>query len=306
MEFILNKYLENDILKIKLGPVLFVSFLIHLILIYAKVDFPNLSVKKKISKATEIQVFDLQQLEKFRNKTVPRQIVNSDQVGEKKKDPKTRFLGKSDQYYERQTIAKKVSSYQEAGKGNGSKLVEASPTPTVKDLGKKLTLSDLGSLGQAMAIEKSKPKAKKKKAPGLLTGKAGKKGLSASNDFVEDVSLGDFTRLNTVEYKYFGFYERIRRKLEQFWGASLQEKAKSFFTRGGRIPSNENFVTALTITLNDNGKIIDVNLNGSSGVKDLDDAAIDSFNNAGPFPNPPKGMIKNGIAKIKWTFVVRS
>jgi len=42
-------------------------------------------------------------------------------------------------------------------------------------------------------------------------------------------------------------------------------------------------------------------------VKELDDAAIESFNKAGPFPNPPKDLISNsGTAIIKWGFVVKS
>ena len=38
----------------------------------------------------------------------------------------------------------------------------------------------------------------------------------------------------------------------------------------------------------------------------LDAAAIDSFNQAGPFPNPPKGMIRGGKAVVEWGFVVNS
>ena len=33
-------------------------------------------------------------------------------------------------------------------------------------------------------------------------------------------------------------------------------------------------------------------------------SAIDAFNEAGPFPNPPRKMLKNGVATITWDFVV--
>ena len=132
------------------------------------------------------------------------------------------------------------------------------------------------------------------------------RGFAQSNDFVEDVPLGDMTRLNTIEFKYYGFYHRIRQKLEQHWGNTLREKASKLFKTGRRLPANENMVTSLTIILDIKGNIVRVAVKGTSGVKELDDAAIESFNKAGPFPNPPKGMMKSGRAQIEWGFVVKS
>ena len=51
---------------------------------------------------------------------------------------------------------------------------------------------------------------------------------------------------------------------------------------------------------------MDIVLKSTSGVKELDEAAVESFNQAGPFPNPPKGMLKNGKATIDWGFVVNT
>ena len=58
--------------------------------------------------------------------------------------------------------------------------------------------------------------------------------------------------------------------------------------------------------MNKNGKIIEVVVNGKSGIEELDQAAVESFNRAGPFPNPPPGMLKNGRVIINWGFVVKS
>jgi hypothetical protein len=49
-----------------------------------------------------------------------------------------------------------------------------------------------------------------------------------------------------------------------------------------------------------------VKILGASGVKELDDAAVESFNHAGPFPNPPKDLLINDVATIEWGFVVNS
>jgi protein TonB len=120
------------------------------------------------------------------------------------------------------------------------------------------------------------------------------------------VALGDFTQLNTVEYKYYGFFNRIRLKLEQFWGRSLKDKAEALYKSGRRLPASDQYVTSLVITMSADGQIIQVQVKSSSGVRELDDAAIDSFKAAGPFPNPPQGLIVDGKATIEWGFVVKS
>jgi TonB family protein len=128
----------------------------------------------------------------------------------------------------------------------------------------------------------------------------------ANNDYLEDVPLGDLTALNTIEYKYFGFYARIRKRLEQFWGVGLREKTIKLAKTGRGLASNEEFFTGLKIILDPKGNVVKVKVMNSSGNNDLDSAAVESFNKAGPFPNPPKGMISNGRAILEWGFVVKS
>ena len=60
------------------------------------------------------------------------------------------------------------------------------------------------------------------------------------------------------------------------------------------------------VLLDSKGNIVDVMIQSTSGISELDEAAVESFNQAGPFPNPPKGMIQNGRALIEWGFVVKS
>ena len=151
-----------------------------------------------------------------------------------------------------------------------------------------------------------KKKAKQAKLVlGIEAGKLGQLGLARSNDYVEDVPLGDVTSLNTIEYKYFGFYNRIKQKLEQFWGRSLKEKADAIYRSGRRMPASADRITSVVVTIDAKGNIIDVAIASTSGMRELDEAAVESFNKAGPFPNPPKGMITNGVAKIEWGFVVK-
>ena len=40
---------------------------------------------------------------------------------------------------------------------------------------------------------------------------------------------------------------------------------------------------------------------------DLDSAAVKALNRAGPYPNPPKGLLDaNGNAQIRWDFVLKT
>jgi protein TonB len=259
------------------------------------------------------------------------QIVANEQRGKNERPQNSRFLGEKDQNFERQTVAANNGAFKEAGLGKktGSKATLEQSEPVEKKVSsnkpktpkKALSMSELGSINMA-AIEKSVKEAKaeesldemtkkmadekKSGAEGVEKGKAGVSGLAQNNDFIEDVPLGDMTNLNTTEFKYYGFYHRIRQKLEQHWGSSIKDKAKNLYRSGRRMPASENLITSVTVTLNDHGQIVDMQIEGTSGVRELDQAAIESFNKAGPFPNPPKGLLVGGRATIQWGFVVKS
>lgn len=258
-----------------------------------------------------------------------KQVVANETNGKTERPVTSRFLGEKNQTFERQTIARANGTFKEAGLGSrgGSKSslaqVEAKAATATKNppkrAKKELTLSDLGGF-KMVDIEKleketqeafdemTKKLAREKVAgaEGVEHGKLGKAGLAQNNDFVEEVPLGDMTNLNTTEFKYYGFYHRIRQKLEQHWGSSIKDKAKNLYRSGRRMPASENLITSVAVTLDETGKIVDMQIEGTSGVRELDQAAIESFNKAGPFPNPPKGLLVGGRATIQWGFVVKS
>jgi len=222
-----------------------------------------------------------------------RQIVTSEDsdVREKKDNA---YLSDKDRSFDRQTRAAKVAPFKTGESSAGAK----------KSGAKKVSLSDLGSqVGEDPFKEAAKEYTKKKNGHG---DNRMAQEESSNNDFLNDVPVGDATNLNTVEYKYYGFYHRIKLKLEQFWGRTLYDKAEQMAESGRRLPSSEEMMTSLQVTLNDKGEVVSVKIIGTSGIKELDDAAIESFNEAGPFPNPPKGMIRNGRVTLEWGFVVKS
>lgn len=291
----------------------------------------NVARSIKLDSVKFITPKQLQAIKDIKNK----QIVANELNGKKERPKESRFAGEADQTFDRQTMAALNGAFKKAGMGQklGSEAVQnqmtepamapkkVAQTKNAKEVHpKSLSLSDLGGIkiskieddekAQAAAVEEMNRKmaseSKKVAGLGVERGSADTTGLARNNDFVEDVPLGDMTNLNTTEFKYYGFYHRIRQKLEQYWGSSIQSKAKNLYKSGRRLPASDNLITAITVTLDDHGNILEIKIDGTSGVRELDQAAVESFNKAGPFPNPPKGLIVGGRAVIQWGFVVKS
>ncbi len=239
-----------------------------------------------------------------------KQIVATEESTIKKAD-NARFLSKNNNAVERETKSKYVGTFKSAAIGNrdaiANKNIKQTKVRKQKNL-KKIKFSDLAFKAKDNFQYKEQPKKQTQTLTkrGLKNGTRNGIALGQTSDFLEDIPLGDFTRLNTQEYEFYGFYHRIREKLEQFWGANIQEKAQKIHKEGRHIASDSNLVTGLTIMLDSRGEIVEILLKSTSGVQELDDAAVEAFNQAGPFPNPPKGMIKNGRATIEWGFVVNT
>ncbi|MEK6556576.1 MAG: energy transducer TonB, partial [Bdellovibrionota bacterium] len=66
-------------------------------------------------------------------------------------------------------------------------------------------------------------------------------------------------------------------------------------------------ITQVVIVLDKAGSLLKVQVVNESGVSDLDEAAVDAFRAAEPFPNPPKGMVEaDGTIKIRWDFILEA
>lgn len=323
MKKILTKFQKDTNSIVWLAVV--ISLLFHAVIFSIKLNLSHdisHHPKNKYKKIKVVLRKDPPQEKKklLKEKSKKKQIVNNEETGLKEIPKESKFLSKSNQKYLRETTAKTIASFKEAGKGlkdgakSSQKVVRQKQRRNKKEKvvkkvkqtkgKKKIVLSDLNLANNNLQVEKYSPQKTESAPKGLENGNNKKVGLSQNNDFIEDLPLGDFTNLNTTEFKYYGFFHRIRQQLEQHWGNSLREKVKILFKQGRRLAS-ENKITSLKVTLDDKGNILKVYLKGTSGIQELDDAAIESFNKAGPFPNPPKGMIKNGMAVIEWGFVVK-
>jgi TonB family protein len=129
---------------------------------------------------------------------------------------------------------------------------------------------------------------------------------AASDDRLSDFQTGDQTILSTREYKYFSYYNRIKELLRQYWKPNVEQKLYKMWEKGKNVGDNE-MTTQLLVLLNDNGQIQKISRVGSCGFAELDEAAIEAFQRAAPFPNPPKGIIEaDGFVRIRWDFILKT
>jgi TonB family protein len=130
---------------------------------------------------------------------------------------------------------------------------------------------------------------------------------SQTNDHLKDTPSSLETMLSTREFVYYTYYQRIRSQIRQYWEPSIRSKVKKIFATGRSIASEKDHITRVIIILDKGGNLMRVQVVGESGVKDLDDAAVEAFRAAEPFPNPPKGIVdQDGTIKINWDFILEA
>lgn len=310
------------------------SLLVHVLVLGGLLLFGELKNLKPESHSVSIDLLspeDLSKLaaaEKLQEKkkeslNPANQIVEQNENSLNEKEPvNSRFLSAKNQIVTKQMVAaqrgqfqnlKKLAPPKSGPKGDNKEKSESKESS--KDLQKEVAKELFKSFDPNEALERQSRRdlAAKEAGQGLGQGNGeqqAKEGADSSrtNDYVKDVDQGLETMLNTREFKYYSYYNRIRRQLTQHWEGRVREKLSKMF-KEGRAPasSGQDRVTKLMIVLNDKGTLVRVQVLMDSGVHDLDDAAIEAFRAAAPFPNPPKGIIEgDGTVKIRWDFVLES
>ena len=130
---------------------------------------------------------------------------------------------------------------------------------------------------------------------------------SQTLDYIRDLDTGMETMLSTKEFVYYSYFARIRNQLNQYWSDKVRQKISELYKKGRMIASSDDKITKCLITLDTGGKLLKVQIIGDSGVHELDEAAVEAFRAAAPFPNPPKGMVDpDGTIKIRWDFILEA
>ncbi len=109
-----------------------------------------------------------------------------------------------------------------------------------------------------------------------------------ANDYLEDVEESEATLLNSRQFKYASYFNRIKKGISQHWNPIVEYRKRD---PSGRIYGRKDRITVLQVVLNDDGSLNDISVKNSSGLAFLDHEAINAFNKAQPFPNPPKSLL---------------
>lgn len=121
---------------------------------------------------------------------------------------------------------------------------------------------------------------------------------AAPNDHLQDAEEGDGTMLNTREWKYASFFNRVKQSVGMHWNPNEQLRRRD--PTGGTFAGKDRY-TLLSITLDEKGQVKDIQVEKSCGLDFLDLEAVSSFKRAQPFPNPPPGLLGQD-AEVKFQF----
>ncbi len=219
----------------------------------------------------------------------------------------TKYLGQHNQKVLKETVAahkgefKNLKQKQKPGEKANQKQASTSQDKQKKAFN---PLSDLNDQFKSKQLSEIGKNYEDREKPQAVT-QGGD--TSQTQDYLKNVDQGIETLLNTKEFKYYTYFNRIRRQLSQHWEPKVRDKLSKMFRQGRTIASDVDKVTKLLITLNTMGQLVKVQVLSDSGVNDLDDAAIEAFRSAAPFPNPPRGIVDaDGTVKIRWDFVLES
>jgi TonB family protein len=317
--------------KLRLKIAVVASLLIHFMVV-GVVSFKNNTPVEKH------QYVDIQMLENQlqKNKTVDElkpdgQIVEqNDQALNDEKPDDAKFLSKNNQRVEKQTLSANSGKFKNATEqGKPSEQISQNPKSENAQASEKSDQKPDHLKQEKLSSEKAELKNKKiltsadgeHAAPSLadlkpdfkpnpsvfVGGEQNGADASASDDHIKDVATGMQTLLSTREFIYYTYYNRIKERLRQYWEPKIKEKVGKILRQGRTIASTSEKVTKIVIILNEKGTLERIQVIGPSGLEDLDDAAVEAFRAAAPFPNPPKGIIEgDGKIRIRWDFILEA
>lgn len=282
---------------------LLLSLLIHVVAVEVlRITKPAPRIAKR-----EVIEIEIQSTNRTKDR---KQLIEQDEKQLNDEIPdETAYMGRHNQRVVKETKAANHGEYKNtAGQGQPNTATtqttqQAKPQPKeTKQAKSKFAEGTLPSLGDL------KPKFKpsmQRQYDDIPRGQGGD--VSKTNDHLKNVENGLETMLNSREFVYYTYYQRIRGRIRQYWEPSIREKVKKVFAEGRSIASTRDHITRVIIVLDRNGALQKVQVVGESGVRDLDDAAVEAFRAAEPFPNPPKGLIEtDGTIKIQWDFILEA
>jgi TonB family protein len=123
----------------------------------------------------------------------------------------------------------------------------------------------------------------------------------SSHQWINDRELptGSQNFLNAQESVYYSFYSRIYDAIGPIWQQLRHHSDSSHL-------QEQDYTTILDVVLDESGKLVHVNQLQSSGVRDFDDSAKQSWYQLEKFPNPPRGLLNSeNQIHMGWNFTIQ-
>jgi TonB family protein len=120
----------------------------------------------------------------------------------------------------------------------------------------------------------------------------------------EGLEVGEETWLQSREFKYATYINRMRQGIGQQWYPRVRDAVRERDPDGSAILYKERTVV-LGLTIDTEGNVTDLSVMESSSIEFFDRVAVASVRAAQPFPNPPLGMFRSeGEVRIPFFFTM--
>lgn len=304
---------ENN-LSPRAKPLLLWALLFSLVLhVFAVIYMNWRPAYAPMAEPQAIEVVDVPTEDFLRKKVAqakrPKEIAETEKLKNDEVDPNARFLSDKNQKAEKQTRAKQVDDFR---KHEGTGLLSDAKTkgvipPTSEEKQKsKISASDMDGIPlhptPNAGIKRNWKTLSMKDLSILGNGLP----MGATDDRLDGVADGNQTVLSTREFQYYSYYYRIKQTLRQYWKPNVERRLAVIWSRGTKLKDGE-MVTQLLVMLDQKGEVAKISTVASSGIRDIDDAAVEAFHKASPFPNPPRGIIdQDGLVRIRWDFILKA
>jgi hypothetical protein len=123
-------------------------------------------------------------------------------------------------------------------------------------------------------------------------------------DSLEKAEEGPKTLLDTDEWQFAGFFNRVKNAVAQHWHPG---PAYAFHDPTGRVYGYKDRETVIKVVLECSGKLKHTYVKHPSGADFLDDVAVKAIKKASPFTNPPKALcdVEEQIIAFRFGFLVK-
>jgi TonB family protein len=288
------------------------SVLAHALVLYRRsVDYPVHTFSEnppvELTELSPEEVAKLPPIPKPKDRVEP-EVAETDEAPNNQLDPDAQILSSRNQKVDQQTKAALIDDYRKKqGTGMKNSVSRQNTAPPTGETDAAIARKSDDALEGTQQKKQAGVKRNWKTLTLRDLGLGGDGGpTAATDDRLNNIAKGENTVLSTREFKFFSYYHRIKETLRQYWKPNVERKLAMLWGRGTRMKEAE-LVTQVLVMLDSSGTVARISKVNSSGFDDLDEAAIDAFNQAAPFPNPPQGMIDpDGYVRIRWDFILKT